>query len=207
MMIAMDRGRGFGARDRPGRPGGDRDAGPRGRSKAPVSQTRSPRRPPAAAPTPQRRAAPSRYSEGHVRHCNCRAIPVNPTDPIAIVNGQAITRQQLADECVARKGEEILETLIARELIEQALRGKKLRSPPPRSTGDRNVAQRFGIGREGWLRTLAKERGISPIQYARDIIYPALALRKLGAAPGPGHRQGHAEILRGPVRREAPRAG
>ena len=31
------------------------------------------------------------------------------------------------------------------------------------------------------LRTLAKERGISPIQYARDIIYPALALRKLAA--------------------------
>ena len=41
------------------------------------------------------------------------------------------------------------------------------------------LAQRFGIDREGWLRTLDKERGISPVQYARDIIYPALALRKL----------------------------
>ena len=41
------------------------------------------------------------------------------------------------------------------------------------------VAQRFGITREGWLRTLDKERSISPVQYARDIIYPALALRKL----------------------------
>ena len=38
------------------------------------------------------------------------------------------------------------------------------------------------IGREAWLRTLDKERGISPVQYARDIIYPALALRKLGRA-------------------------
>ena len=38
-----------------------------------------------------------------------------------------------------------------------------------------------GLGREAWLRTLDKERGISPIQYARDIIYPALALRKLAA--------------------------
>jgi foldase protein PrsA len=45
-----------------------------------------------------------------------------------------------------------------------------------------NVAMRVaGIGREAWLRTLAKERGISPVQYARDIIYPALALRKLAA--------------------------
>ena len=41
------------------------------------------------------------------------------------------------------------------------------------------MARRFGIGREAWLRTLDKERGISPVQYARDIIYPALALRKL----------------------------
>ena len=45
-----------------------------------------------------------------------------------------------------------------------------------------NVAMRMaGIGREAWLRTLDKERGISPVQYARDIIYPALALRKLAA--------------------------
>ena len=35
------------------------------------------------------------------------------------------------------------------------------------------------ISREAWLRTLDKERNISPIQYARDIIFPALALRKL----------------------------
>src|SRR5262249_9630107 len=53
-------------------------------------------------------------------------IPVNPTDPIAVINGSVITRAQLADECVARKGEEILETLIAKTLIEQALRAKKL---------------------------------------------------------------------------------
>jgi foldase protein PrsA len=35
------------------------------------------------------------------------------------------------------------------------------------------------MGREAWLRTLDKERGISPAQYARDIIYPTIALRKL----------------------------
>ncbi len=45
-----------------------------------------------------------------------------------------------------------------------------------------NVAKNVGgISREAWLRTLDKERGISPVQYARDIIYPGLALRKLAA--------------------------
>ena len=109
-------------------------------------------------------------------------IPVNPTDPILNVNGQVITRQQLADECIARKGKEIAELMIHRTLVEQALRAKKLEVTAAEIDQEiETVAKRFGISREGWLRTLDKERGISPIQYARDIIYPAIALRKLCA--------------------------
>jgi foldase protein PrsA len=111
-------------------------------------------------------------------------IPVNPNDPIAIINNEIITRAQLADECVSRKGEEILETLIARKLIEQALRARKLEVTAAEIDQEiDNVAMKVGgLGREAWLRTLDKERGISPMQYARDIIYPALALRKLAAS-------------------------
>jgi foldase protein PrsA len=111
-----------------------------------------------------------------------KAYPVNPGDPIALVNGQAISRQQLADECVAREGKKILDTLINRVLIEQALRRQKLDVTAAEIDEEiDNVARRFGINREGWLRTLDKERNISPTQYAREIIYPALALRKLCA--------------------------
>jgi foldase protein PrsA len=35
------------------------------------------------------------------------------------------------------------------------------------------------VSRDAWLRSLATERKISPAQYTRDIIYPALALKKL----------------------------
>lgn len=110
-----------------------------------------------------------------------KAVPVNPTDPIAVINGEIITRAQLADECIARKGQEILDTLIARKLIDQGLRAHKMEVTPAEVDAEiDNVAARVaGIGREAWLRTLDKERGISPVQYARDIIYPALALRKL----------------------------
>jgi parvulin-like peptidyl-prolyl isomerase len=111
-----------------------------------------------------------------------KQIPVNPGDPIATVNGQVISRQQLADECVARKGKEILEMLIHRTLIDQALRARRLEVTAAEIDQEIDtIAQRFGISREGWLRTLDKERGISPVQYARDIIYPALALRKLSS--------------------------
>ena len=109
-------------------------------------------------------------------------IPVGPNDPILKVNGQVITRQQLADECIARKGKEVAEVMIHRTLVEQALRAKKLEVTAAEIDKEiEDVARRFGISREGWLRTLDKERNISPIQYARDIIYPALALRKLCA--------------------------
>jgi foldase protein PrsA len=110
------------------------------------------------------------------------AIPVNPTDAIAVVNGQNISRQQLADECVARKGKEILDLLINRTLIEQALKGRNLEVTAAEIDQEiQSVATRFAISRENWLRTLEKERGITPMQYSRDIVYPALALRKLCA--------------------------
>src|SRR5262245_58320980 len=108
------------------------------------------------------------------------ALPVNPSDPIAIVNNQPITRQQLADECVAKEGKKILDTMINRVLIEQALARQKLSVTAAEIDEEiDSIAQRFGLDRETWLRTLDKERGISPAQYAREIVYPAKALQKL----------------------------
>ncbi len=109
-----------------------------------------------------------------------KRVPVNPSDPIAIVNNQSITRQQLADECVAKEGKKVLDVMIHRVLIEQALARQKLSVTAAEIDEEiDSIAQRFGISRDIWLRTLDKERGISPAQYAREIVYPAIALRKL----------------------------
>ena len=108
-------------------------------------------------------------------------LPTNTNDPIALVNKEIVTRAQLADECVARYGKEILDTLIARRLIEQELRAKKMEVTAQEI--DREIDEvawkTAQVTREVWLRNLDKERGISPAQYARDIIYPAIALKKL----------------------------
>jgi foldase protein PrsA len=152
-----------------------------------AQQTPTPKPAPAASARPKQAAAPAQPPaaafQSDTPGLKLTAVPVNPTDAIATVNGETITRQQLADECVARKGAEILETLVARKLIEQGLRARKLEVTAAEIDQEiDNVAMRVaGIGREAWLRTLDKERGISPVQYARDIIYPALALRKLAA--------------------------
>ncbi len=135
------------------------------------------------APAPKATASPKvRLSEIDVPQVKPAAIPVNPGDAIAVVNRQNISRQQLADECVAREGKKILELLVNRTLIEQALTLRNLQVTGAEIDQEiQNVAARFGIDRQKWLLTLEKERGISPMQYARDIVYPALALRKLCA--------------------------
>ncbi|OJW08360.1 MAG: hypothetical protein BGO49_13260 [Planctomycetales bacterium 71-10] len=130
----------------------------------------------AAAPAGKATTAPA----GATPIVKQTAIPVNPTDAIAIVNDQVITRSDLADECVARKGKEILETLINRALIEQALKAQKKEVTAAEIDQEiDSIAGRFGIARQQWLQTLDKERGISPFQYARDVIYPQIAMRKL----------------------------
>jgi foldase protein PrsA len=139
--------------------------------------------PGAGTPAPRRAAAANQsLPAGQLPPIQVRRIPVNPGDPIAIVNGQIVSRQQLADACVAKHGREVLEVLIHRMLIEQALHNQKLDITAAEIDDEIDtVAHRFGISRENWLKTLDKERGISPVQYAREIIYPALALRKLCA--------------------------
>ncbi len=131
----------------------------------------------------QAKAKPSNPTPAPTPTFKPTRVPVNPNDPIALVNGEPITRQQLADECVARKGEEILETLIARKLIDQAIRKQKLTVTRAEIDAEINrVADQIAhTNRERWLATLNSERGISPEQYARDIIEPSLALRKLAA--------------------------
>lgn len=136
------------------------------------------------APKPEEKTeatpAPAATSEPKATAVLTRHL-VNPNDPIAIVNGEPITRQQLADEAVARKGQEILEGLIGRKLIEQTIRARKIEVTQPEIDAEiERVAQSVaGVSRSAWLATLAKERNISPAQYARDIIYPSLALKKI----------------------------
>ena len=41
------------------------------------------------------------------------------------------------------------------------------------------LARSFGLPVNQWLKLLEQERGIKPDQYANDIIWPSVALRKL----------------------------
>ncbi|MCC6494288.1 MAG: peptidylprolyl isomerase [Pirellulales bacterium] len=101
-------------------------------------------------------------------------------DVMALVNGKDISRRDLVAACVERYGEDVLESLVNKRLITShcANRGIAVTNEEINAEIDR-MAKRFQLGREQWLELLEKERGVSPQEYARDIVWPTLALRKL----------------------------
>ena len=103
------------------------------------------------------------------------AIPVNPGDPIAIVNNQIISRQQLADECIAREGKKVLELLINRSLIDQALPPKNSKSRPRRSIkkSTRSPGGTGSVARAGYERSTRNEASAPCSTHATSSIPPS----------------------------------
>ena len=103
-------------------------------------------------------------------------------DVFAVVNGEQLTRQQIAQEAIRRFGEEMLQSLINRRLIEQALAAQKIViTEKDLDTEISEIAKKFGLSIDRWLEMLAKEREIPPEQYRYEIIWPTVALRRLAA--------------------------
>ncbi len=102
---------------------------------------------------------------------------------MALVNGIEITRDQLVAECVGRHGESVLEALVNRAIIEQACGRHQITVTPADIDAEIDaLSRRFNVPREQWIELIRKERGIKPQQYADDLVWPMLALRRLARA-------------------------
>jgi parvulin-like peptidyl-prolyl isomerase len=103
-------------------------------------------------------------------------------DTVAVVNGEEIKRQELAQECLTRFGNDVLEAVINKNLILTYCekRGIKISNQDVDEEIAR-MAKQFSIPVDQWMQMLKQERGIKPEQYADDIIRPTLALRKLAS--------------------------
>lgn len=96
------------------------------------------------------------------------------------VNGQLVTWESVAQECMDRYGKEVLENVINRILIQQACKNQNVTVSPSEVKQEIiRIAKRFGLDEEAWYSLLQSERGLTPVQYQRDVIWPMLALKKL----------------------------
>jgi parvulin-like peptidyl-prolyl isomerase len=105
--------------------------------------------------------------------------------PMALVNGVEITADRLATECLARHGTAVLESFVNRRIIEQACgRANVVVTGKDVEAEIEALARRFNVPREKYLELIQRERGVTARQYADDIVWPMLALRRLahGAA-------------------------
>ncbi len=102
---------------------------------------------------------------------------------MALVNGIEISRDQLIAECLSRHGEPVLEALVNRTIIEQACGRHQITVTAADIDAEIDaMSRRFSVPRDQWIELIRKERGIKPQQYADDIVWPMLALRRLARA-------------------------
>ncbi len=103
-------------------------------------------------------------------------------DVMALVNGADISRKDLTEACVRRFGKDVLESLVNKRLILNHCQKRDIVITQEDIAAEIDrMAKRFKLGREQWLELLETERGITPQEYARDIVWPTLALRKIAA--------------------------
>ena len=102
------------------------------------------------------------------------------TTAFARVNSEPISYEALAKECVERYGKEVLENMISRTIIQQACAERGVVVSEAEVTQQViEISKKFGLAVDQYYKLLEAERGLSPVQYHRDIIWPMLALRKL----------------------------
>lgn len=111
-----------------------------------------------------------------------RATP-KTIDIVAVVNGEKISRQQLAQDCLVRFGEQVLENMVYKQLILNACQENRIVITQQDITAEvARMAQRFRITPEAYVQTITQKLGTDVQKYYRDIVWPSLALRRLAAS-------------------------
>ena len=101
-------------------------------------------------------------------------------DVLARVGKETISKDAVADECIARHGKEVLDDLIHRLVIQQACEAQQITVTEQEVSDEiAKIAKRFNLEVGQWMQMLQAERNITPSQYRSSVIWPMVALRKL----------------------------
>ncbi len=105
----------------------------------------------------------------------------------ATINGRKITIRQLAEECLTRHGQDVLEGEINRKILIQELRRRRLQVASEDIDSETvRAAETYGFLKkdgspdvEAWLSKVTQEEGATVELYIRDAVWPTAALKKL----------------------------
>jgi len=108
-------------------------------------------------------------------------------DTAALINGRAIRLSDLAEMCIDRHGEEVLEGTISRKLLEQACRQRNITvtAEDMQAEIERAARQNLPLRPDGkpnvekWIELITQQQGITEEVYRLDAVWPTVALKKL----------------------------
>jgi len=126
-------------------------------------------------------AEPQDLADGRAAgRADSQAAGVATAKVVASVNGEEITRAELAQECLRHYGKEVLESLLNKYLIAQECQRQGIAVAQNEVNREiERFAKLYKVPVDQWLKMLKQERGITAEQYASEYIWPTLALRKL----------------------------
>ena len=106
-----------------------------------------------------------------------------PLEVLAVVNGQQVTRQQIANECMRRFGEDVLESIVNKMLVLDQCQRNGIQITEQDVNDDIvEKAKKFGMSGERYVKLICSRRHITASRLKNDIIWNELALRRLAAA-------------------------
>ena len=101
---------------------------------------------------------------------------------LAVVNGKAISRQQVANECIRRFGNDVLKSVINKQLVfaECQKRGINITE---KDVNDEIIlrAQKFKMSGNDYVKLITNRRNISAERLKNDVVWSEIALRRLAA--------------------------
>ncbi len=101
-------------------------------------------------------------------------------ETLAVVNGQPITRNQIAEECMRRFGEDVLESRIKKLLVLDMCKKSGILITE-KDVNDELVAKanKFGMSGEKYVQMICSRRNITVDRLKNDITWHELAIRRL----------------------------
>jgi foldase protein PrsA len=109
-------------------------------------------------------------------------LPDYDKEVVAYVNGAPITRRDLGEELIRRKGRDLVDTMIHRKIMEQACQKAGVTVTDAELEADiQSVIKGTQLEERAIFEKFLKQQNMSLYEYKQDVVWKRVALRKLAS--------------------------